>query len=119
MLKEAQSKGGEEVGVKFDDEKPRTDLLPSHAILEVAKILTYGAHKYEAHNWRKGLPWSRVYAAVQRHLMAWNDGETNDKESGLNHLAHACCNLMFLIEYSKTHGDLDDRFLSNTDSNSG
>lgn len=97
-------------GLKYDKEKPRTDLLPSKALVAVAEVLAKGAVKYDTHNWRKGIAWSRVYAATQRHLFAWNDGQTIDKESGFNHLAHACCNLMFLLEYAETHRDLDDRF---------
>jgi hypothetical protein len=98
------------VGKKFDSGKLRVDLLPSHAMLEVAKVLTFGCEKYGEHNWRQGIEWSRVYAAAQRHLMKWNSGETHDEETGINHLAHACANLMFLLTYSKSHPELDDRY---------
>ena len=97
-------------GKKFDQEKPRLDLLASKALLEMSKLMTKGADKYGSQNWRQGLEWSRVFAAVQRHLLAWNDGETDDPETGINHLAHAGCGIMFLLEYSKTHGELDDRY---------
>ena len=97
-------------GKKFDAEKPRLDLLSSIALVEVAKVMTYGASKYGSQNWRGGLAWSRVYAAVQRHLVAWNGGETLDPETGLSHLAHASCGLQFLLEYAKTHPQLDDRY---------
>jgi hypothetical protein len=97
-------------GKKFDEGKLRVDLLPSEAMFEVAKVLTFGAQKYGEHNWRGGIEWSRVYAATQRHLMKWNSGETYDEETGISHLAHACANIMFLLTYAKTHGELDDRF---------
>jgi hypothetical protein len=97
-------------GKKFDDGKPDLSLLSSKALLEIAKVMTFGKDKYGAQNWRKGIAWSRVYAAVQRHLLAWNDGETNDPETGLNHLAHASAGLLFLLEYSQTHKELDDRY---------
>jgi hypothetical protein len=45
-----------------------------------------------------------------RHLHAFNDGEDKDPESGLSHLAHASCCLMFLLEFEKTHQELDDRY---------
>jgi hypothetical protein len=45
-----------------------------------------------------------------RHIMAFNDGEDKDPESGLSHLAHAACCIMFLLEFEKTHQELDDRF---------
>lgn len=97
-------------GKKFDQDKVRIDLLPSEALLEVAKVLTFGAGKYGEHNWRKGIAWSRVYAAALRHMMKWNSGETYDEETGLNHLSHACANILFLLYYAEKHGELDDRF---------
>jgi hypothetical protein len=45
-----------------------------------------------------------------RHLHAFNDGEDKDPESGLSHLAHLGCCVMFLLEFEKTHKELDDRF---------
>ena len=97
-------------GKKFDEGKLRVDLLPTEALFEVAKVLTFGVGKYGAHNWRQGIEWSRVYAAAQRHMMKWNSGETYDEETGINHLAHACTNLLFLLTYAKTNEDLDDRY---------
>lgn len=95
---------------KHDEGKAPIHLVDKEIIIELAKILEHGAEKYGAHNWRKGLPLSRYYSAAQRHLMAWNDGETNDADSGLNHLSHAACNLMFMIHFSKQEGNnLDDR----------
>lgn len=95
--------------MKFDGEKPRMDLVDKEIILELAKILTFGAEKYEAHNWKIGLPMSRYYSACMRHLLAWNSGETLDPESGLNHLSHASCNLMFMLYFTKNKPHLDDR----------
>lgn len=97
-------------GKKFDSGKIRVDLLPSESLFEVAKVMTFGATKYGTHNWRKGMDWSRVYAAAQRHMMKWNAGDTYDDETGLNHLAHACVNLLFLLYYAENFEELDDRF---------
>jgi len=97
-------------GKKFDGGKVRMDLLPSESLFAVAEVLTFGADKYGEHNWRKGMAWSRLYAAAQRHMVKWNAGETHDDESGMNHLAHACVNLLMLLSYEKNHQDLDDRF---------
>ncbi len=96
-------------GKKFDGGKLRMDLISSEAMRQLASVLGAGAEKYGDNNWRAGLKWSRVYAAVQRHLTSWNDGETCDPETGLNHLAHAMTGLHFLLEYAKTHAELDDR----------
>ena len=95
--------------MKFDGEKVRLDLLPITPLIGIGKVLTYGAKKYAARNWEKGLAWSRCYAAALRHLFAWWSGETNDPETGLNHLDHALCEIMFLREFTETHTELDDR----------
>ena len=63
----------------------------------------------------------RPLAAAMRHIMAFNDGEDKDPESGLSHLAHAACCIMFLLEFEKTHPELDDRYkvdVSNTNKTS-
>lgn len=97
-------------GTKFDAGKPTTALLPSKPLLEIAKVLDYGARKYAPHNWRKGISYTRVLSAAQRHMWAWNDGETVDKETNLNHIAHAACNLLFLLEYQLSGKvEFDDR----------
>jgi hypothetical protein len=74
-------------------------LIPTEAIFEIGKVLTYGSRKYDDNNWRKGTDWNRYYGALQRHLNAWWGGENKDKETGYSHLAHAGCCLMFLITY--------------------
>lgn len=101
----------EHEGLKYDGEKLRLDLLPCDALLDIAAVLNYGANKYSARNWEKGLVWHRPYAACLRHLFAWWSGETYDQETGLNHLAHAACNLLFLLHYSNhsAFSELDDR----------
>ena len=95
--------------MKYDGEKVRLDLLPADPIIDIGKVLTYGAKKYSERNWERGLAWSRCYGAALRHLLAWHKGETADPETGLNHLAHAACEILFLLEFSRTHPELDDR----------
>ena len=55
-------------GMKEALGKPRVDLVPSELILGAARALTFGVEKYDAHNWRKGIKGSLLYAALQRHL---------------------------------------------------
>lgn len=95
---------------KFDQSKPRVELLPARVLEDVAMVLSFGAEKYDDHNWRKGFVWSRMYGAALRHLFAWADSEDLDPESGLPHLAHALCCIMFLQEYSHTNAGQDDRW---------
>jgi hypothetical protein len=97
-------------GKKFDNGKPNLSLLPSKAIFEIGRVLSYGEHKYGAHNWRKGIKFSRNIAAALRHIFAYLANEDTDKESGCHHLAHACVDLMFVIEYFSFRDDLDDRY---------
>lgn len=97
-------------GKKFDAGKPMLSLVPARPLIEVARVLTYGASKYDRHNWRKGMAWSRLLDASLRHITAFNDGEDVDPETGICHLAHAICGLMFVLEYTQTHPVLDDRY---------
>lgn len=100
---------GLDIGVKFDQDKPRMDLLDPHAMDQLAKVLTFGAQKYAAHNWRKGLHKSRLIGAALRHLFAYLKGENTDPETGLSHAAHAMCCCMFILGLEHRE-DLDDRF---------
>lgn len=98
-------------GMKFDGDKPMLALLPMEALEEVGKVLTFGAQKYDAHNWRKGFVWSRLLSAALRHTFAFVRGEDKDPETGLSHLAHAVCCLLFLISFTKTKAGTDDRYI--------
>jgi hypothetical protein len=99
--------------LKFDTDKLPLNLLSTEAMNQTAAVLAFGAQKYAAHNWRAGFAWSRPLAAAMRHITAFNDGEDCDPESGLSHLAHAACCIMFLLEFEKTHQHLDDRYKPN------
>jgi hypothetical protein len=96
--------------IKYDSDKPPLHLLSNEALIQIAKVMQFGAQKYAAHNWRKGFNWSRPLAAALRHINAFNDGEDTDPESGLSHMAHAACCIMFMLEFEKTHKHLDDRY---------
>ena len=97
-------------GVKHDAGKPRLDLLPAEALVEIGAVLGAGAEKYAPHNWRKGFAYSRLIAAALRHIFAWVGGEDKDPETGRSHLAHAACCLMFLITFEQTCTGTDDRY---------
>lgn len=90
-------------GRKFDGGKLQYGLLPPHALQDVVKVLTFGAEKYEIDNWKR-VPEAkrRYFDAAQRHLWAYKAGEMNDPETGVNHLAHAVCCLMFINDLDNT-----------------
>lgn len=101
--------------VRFDTGKTQWDLMPFEAIEEINKVLEFGAKKYAAHNWQKGegFKYSRVLNSLLRHIFAYMRGEDNDPESGLSHLAHAGCNIVFLLYYvkNKSRYKNDDRHI--------
>lgn len=99
-----------EGGIKHDQEKAQMELLSSSWIYGVARVLTFGARKYSAHNWRKGLHQTRVIGSALRHIFSHLGGEDLDPETGLPHLHHASCGLMFASELMETHPELDDRW---------
>ncbi len=102
----------QEQGIKFDTEKPKLDLLDWAALNGLASVLTFGAQKYAADNWRNGIVNSRLIASLLRHLSAIQRGENIDSESGLPHIDHLGCCWMFLSNNFKYRPDLDDRYHS-------
>lgn len=106
-LAEAEKKSP---GLKFDTGKPPLELLSPRYLEGTAKVLGFGAQKYAAWNWSKGIHYSRLIGGILRHVTAFQAGEDIDPESGLPHLYHASCGLMFLTEMQHLHPELDDRF---------
>lgn len=85
-------------GTKLDGAKAPWHLLPMQAVEKIVEVMGYGAAKYGEFNWTKLKDFEkRYFSACMRHLKAWQSGEKLDPESGLSHLAHAACNLIFLI----------------------
>ena len=98
-----------EQAMKFDQGKARWDLLPFDALDEVAKVLTFGASKYQERNWEKGLPWMKLVASTFRHLKDWILVSFKDEESGLHPLAHCACDVLFLLAFCLRNTPGDDR----------
>lgn len=96
-------------GTKFDHGKDPWHLLPWDAARAVVRVLAFGAGKYSERNWENGMAWSRPFAALQRHLTAWWDGEKADPETGYSHLWHAGCCVFFLIAFELRGSGTDDR----------
>lgn len=93
----------EQNGRKDDAGKLRWELMPWHQLEDVVKVLQFGASKYGDYNWMKvEHAKARYFAAAIRHLMAWWHNETKDEESGLPHLAHAACCLLFMAWFNDT-----------------
>lgn len=101
-------------GTKYDQEKIRVDLLDPEWLEGVGNVLTFGARKYAAHNWRGGIQYSRLIGALLRHLIAIMRGEDIDPESGCQHIHHLSCCAMFLSWHLTHRKDLDDRWKHET-----
>lgn len=91
-------------GRKYDTGKPRPDLVPPGPFRELCRVLAYGANKYTLGSSKGDNNWqhvtdgkARYHAAALRHVFDWAGGERNDSESGLHHLAHAACDLLFVL----------------------
>lgn len=76
---------------------------------EAAAVLEYGRRKYAAWNWARGMAWSVCVGCAIRHAEAILRGEVDDPESGLPHVGHLACNLIFLIQFHRTYPEGDDR----------
>lgn len=94
---------------KHDSGKPRLELLPPNAIVELAKVMTEGAEKYGAHNYLGGMEHGRLIGAALRHIFKHLSGENID-ELGTLHLANAAVDLLFVIEYMQRGIGTDDRY---------
>lgn len=98
---------------KFDQGKPDWSLVPFEALEGMVKVLEFGAKKYSRNNWKKGggFLYTRVLGSCFRHLFAFLRGEDVDPESGLSHIYHAQCNLLFLAYYLTNEKEFnkDDR----------
>lgn len=109
-----------EVAIKFDDGKSPYELLAPELLEGLSIVLGKGARKYSKRNWEKGMQWGRVFGACMRHMWAWWRGENIDNETGLSHLWHASCCIMFLVAYEQRGVGEDDRpIISSTKATAG
>jgi hypothetical protein len=74
------------------------ELLPARALWDVAKVMTFGANKYNDNNWRQPGSLQRYIGSAMRHLNAMQRGEDFDSDTGLLHAAHLACNALFILE---------------------
>lgn len=87
--------------IRHNQDKLRVDLIPTELIEEVAKVFTFGAKKYSPNNW-KGFTKEQqdeILGSLLRHILEYQKGNKLDSESGLHHLAHAACNIAFILYF--------------------
>lgn len=92
----------------YPDNNPKTVLgakkVPLHLVPPAAKhglaeALADGAKKYGPYNWRNfPISASVYYAAAQRHMDAWWDGEDLAPDSQVHHLKHAMACMALVLD---------------------
>lgn len=97
-MKDSGKREGFESGAVRDtnDGKPRPGLISPFATEREGHVLAKGALKYAPRNWEKGMPISRCIESIERHLLAYKKGETDE-----DHMAHLRCNTGFIIHYEE------------------
>jgi hypothetical protein len=96
-------------GLRYDSGKPRFDLVPPEAMIELAAHYERGARKYADRNWERGMDWGKCFASMQRHSWAWAQGEDLDNETGTHHMIAVAWNAIALYTYAMRKIGNDDR----------
>lgn len=78
----------------IQESKPRFDLIPTCALRRIADLYSRGAVKYGENNYQKGMPFTRVYASLLRHLIQYREGDREE-----DHLAAVAWNACALMLY--------------------
>lgn len=94
---------------KNGETKPMMSLIPQLAIVEVAKVFTYGANKYEEYNFSKGSKTTTYTDAALRHINKYLRNQDIDDESNLYHLAHAASCILMLLDNDLNNTTLENR----------
>ena len=84
-----------EKATRYNQGKAKWGLVHYKSLIPLVKVLEFGANKYDADNWKKGLDKKEILESMMRHLIALMDGELNDPESQELHIGHIMCNAMF------------------------
>jgi len=92
-------------GRKDDRGKHQMSLLGSlwRPLRAIVRVLEHGEAKYARDNWQQvkdpggGWPITRYSDALQRHVADFMEGRTADVDTGLHPLAHAGCDVLFLL----------------------
>lgn len=89
---------------------PNLSVIPSAAIVHLARAMQNGAAKYGRMNWREHPVKASIYIdAAVRHLMAWTDGEEDAPDSDVHHLGHAMACFGILLDAQEAGNLIDDR----------
>lgn len=90
---------------KFDDNKPRPDLIPPEFLMEMGRVMKNGLDKYGLDNWKLCEDLGRYKAAMARHYLEYMSGVRVDKDSGHATLAHLACSTAMAFGLEKILND--------------
>lgn len=90
------------------------DLIPARVLTQLAELYGKGASEgfYAPRNWEGGYEWSLSFAAAQRHMWQFWEGEDNDPATGLPHVVHAawhCFAMAHFMNNPDKYSEMDDR----------
>lgn len=75
-----------------DEGKSRPDLISAFAMERLGHWLAAGKKKYGERNYEKGIPISRRFASLYRHLLQYQMGDHSE-----DHGAAVMCNIMMIL----------------------
>lgn len=96
-------------GLRFDNDKPRYDLLPPEALMALAELYRVGSMKYNERNWERGMSWGTCFRALMSHSWKFWRGEHFDQETGAHHMIMAAWNAIAIYTYFVRGIGVDDR----------
>lgn len=110
MSRNGENKDMYDQSIKADAGKEPLTTVPRKGIWAVARVRDFGIRKYKAKESWRTVEKERYRDAAMRHFFRYLDNPTGlDEESGLPHIAHCICNLLFLYELE----DFDEKTNAN------
>lgn len=100
-----------EVLMRFNSGKMQWSLMDHKSMESMVDVLMFGAKKYAPNNWKKPVDNPmEIWDSLYRHVIGVQEGiggtgSPYDKDSKLNHIGHAMCNLMFLAHHLIVEGE--------------
>jgi hypothetical protein len=84
--------------------------LFTNDLVSASKVFEYGAKKYAAWNWAKGMDWSVPIGCAIRHMLAIEAHGLGalDDESNQTHWGHVVCNVIMLMWFIDLYPEGDN-----------
>lgn len=105
IVRDSGERQGFDTGAVRDSQegKPRYGLVPVEPLRRLAMHYTNGANKYEDNNWKLGIPMSRTWESLERHVQAFKEGDKVE-----DHLAAIAWNAFALMWYEECMPSMND-----------